>query len=143
MRPDWREVPRESTKGQWASLYVTLNHKGFIVMTKTTYERVAAPAAFLLLFDTVNNRIGLKPAALSTRNAYPASPSGPQGGRLVRAYRLLQDYGIVVPETLQFQNPEIDHDGILILDLRTARVSPRAANHYRKRERNSQPPEQS
>lgn len=135
MRPDWREVPREPARGQWAALYVTLNRKGNIVMNRTAYERLGAPAAFLLLFDAVNNRIGLKPAAASTRNAYPASPSGPSGGRLIRAYRLLQDFGIVVPDTLQFQNPEIDHDGILILDLRTARTSPRAANHFRNREK--------
>lgn len=135
MRPDWREVPRDDVRGQWAALYVTMNSKGFIVMSRVTYERLGAPKAFVLLFDTVNNRIGLKPTALSTRNAYPAGPSGSHGGKLVRAYRLTQEFGIALPETIRFHDPEIDQDGILILDLRTARVSPRGPNHIRKRER--------
>lgn len=135
VRPDWREIPRDNVKGQWAALYVTLNRKGNIVMSRVTYERLGAPQAFLLLFDAVNNRIGLKPTALGIRNAYPASPSGSRGGRMVRAYRLLQEFGIILPDTLQFHDPEIDQDGTLILDLRTARISKRAANHFRNRER--------
>ena len=42
-----------------------------------------------------------------------------------RAYRLLIEFGIKVPETLEFKDAEIDLDGQLILDLRTARVSAR------------------
>ena len=34
---------------------------------------------------------------------------------------------ISLPETIRFHDAEIDHDGILILDLRTARVSERVA----------------
>jgi len=133
MRPDWREISRDDVKGQWAALYITLNRKGNIVMSRVTYERLGAPKAFLLLYDQVNNRIGLKPTAPGIRNAYPASPSGSHGGKMVRAYRLVQEAGIVLPDTLQFHNPEIDQDGILILDLRTARISKRAANHSRNR----------
>jgi len=135
MRPDWREVPRNDVKGQWAALYITMNSKGEIVMSRVTYQRLGGPKAFVLLFDTVNNRIGLKPAALSTRNAYPVGPRGPRGGKVVRAYRLTQEFGIALPETIRFHDPEIDQDGILILDLRTARLSERAGNHVRNKER--------
>ena len=64
MKPDWREVPRDAVKGQWAALYVTRNRRGYIVMSRVTHERLGGPKAFQLLFDAVNNRIGLKPAAL-------------------------------------------------------------------------------
>lgn len=133
MKPDWREIPRDNVKGQWAALYITLNRNGNIVMSRVTYERLGEPKSFLLLYDQVNNRIGLKPTVPSSRNAYPASPSGSRGGKMVRAYRLLQEAGIVIPDTLQFQDAEIDQDGILVLDLRTARISARAANHFRNR----------
>jgi len=126
MKPDWREVPRDHVAGQWAALYVTLNKKGYIVMSRLTYQRMGEPKAFILLFDTVNNKIGLKPAVVGIRNAYPVGPSGRHGGKLIRAYRLLQEFGIDIPETLHFRDAEIDNDGILILDLRTARVSARA-----------------
>ena len=45
---------------------------------------------------------------------------------MIRAYRLLTEFGIVVKETLQFTDAEIDQDGVMILDWRSARVSPRA-----------------
>ena len=127
MRTDWREVPRDNVIGQWAALYVTMNRKGFLVMSRLTFQRMGEPKAVILLFDQVNNRIGLKPAQLSTRNAYHIGPSGSHGGKMVRAYRLMQEFGIVIPETIRFQDPEIDEDGILILDLRNARVSTRGA----------------
>lgn len=126
MRPDWRECPREARSGQWSAIYVTMNPKGYIVLGKAAYKKLGEPQAFLLLFDAVNNRIGLKPTGLGIKNAFPASKSGRHGGRLIRAYRLLTEFGIDVKETLQFPDAEIDHDGVLILDLRSARVSARA-----------------
>lgn len=131
MKPDWKECPHNDVQGQWAAFYVTMNPKGFIVMSRVTYQRLGEPQAFLLLFDTVNNRIGLKPTASGIRNAYPAAKSGRHGGRLVRAYRLMQEFGIILPETIQFKDTEIDQDGILILDLRTAMVSSRAKTQHR------------
>jgi len=126
MKPDWRECPRGDVKGQWAAFYVTMNPQGHVVMSRITYERLGEPKAFTLLFDKVNNQIGLKPTHAQDRNAYPVGPSGRYGGKLVRAYRLMQEFGISLPETIRFHNAEVDNDGILILDLRTARVSSRA-----------------
>jgi hypothetical protein len=33
---------------------------------------------------------------------------------------------------MQFTDVDIDHDGILVLDLRTAKISGRSAAHYRR-----------
>ena len=133
MRPDWREVPRGDMMPQYAGIYVTMNPTGDIVMSRVTYEQMGSPKAFLILFDTVNNRIGLKPATLSTRNAYPARVINRAGAKMVRGHRLTREYRIDLPQTVRFYDADIDEDGVLILDLRTARVSPRAANHYRNR----------
>jgi len=131
MKTTWKEVPRDHVQSQWAAFYVTMNRKGEIVMSRVTHDRLGAPRAFQLYYDTVNNRIGLKPAALAARNAYPAGPSGNRGGRVVRAYRLMQEFGVIINETLQFNGVEIDYDGLLVLDVRTARISPRAVgNRY-------------
>ena len=133
MKTMWKEIPRDSKRGQWAALYVTINRNGWIVMSCFTHDRLGAPPAYQLLFDPVNNRIGLKPSALAGKNAYPAGPQGPSGGKVIRAYRLLQDCNISIPDTLQFFDAEIDTDGTLILDLRTARVSRRALSHRENR----------
>ena len=133
MKRVWRECPRGEVLGQWASFYVTMNPKGFIVMSRIAYQRLGEPKAFQLLFDAANSCIGMKPAAASIRNAFPVGPSGRHGGKVVRAFRLMQEFGINLPETVRFHDAEIDPDGILILDLRTAKVSERAKgqNKYR------------
>lgn len=127
MRPNWKEVPRGDVVGQWAAHYVTLNRKGQIVMSRKTFERAGGPEAFTILFDDVNNRIGLKAAHKSTKNAYPVGPAGRHGGKMVRAFRLIQEFGIILSETIQFQNIEFDEDDIMILDLRSAKVSTRGS----------------
>lgn len=67
------------------------------------------------------------------KHAYPARKYGKRGGRVVRVFRLLTEYSIKLPDTVEFKDAEIDMDGQLILDLRTARVSPRAHSQSRKK----------
>ena len=138
MKRDWKEIGRGDKRAQWAGIYATLNNKGTIVLNRTADERMGSPAAYQLLYDSANNTIGLKPTALSMRNAYPAQKSGRHGGRKVNAYRLLTECSLVIKETLEFPDAEIDEDEILILNLRTARVSNRALNHPRKHTRSQE-----
>ncbi len=134
MRADWQEVPRGDVMPQYAGIYVTMNPMGDIVMSRVTYEMMGSPKAFLILFDKTNRRIGLKPAALATRNAYPARVSNRAGAKMVRGHRLTRDHRIDLPHTVRFYDADIDEDGILTLDLRTAKVSPRARLHAKPRE---------
>ena len=129
MKREWKQIPRGDRRAQWAGIYATLNSKGIIVLNRAADERMGSPAAFHLLYDAPNNTIGLKPTALAMRNAYPTQKSGRHGGRKVNAYRLLTECSLVVKETLEFPDAEIDEDGILILNLRTAKISKRALNH--------------
>ena len=125
IKPRWSECPRDSRTGQWSAPYITLNSKGWFSIGRITWERTGSPEAYILLFDSANSRIGLKPALKSSKNAYPARRFGPHGGRYIRAYRLLQEFGIQLAETIRFVNPEQDEEGILMLDLRTAKLCPR------------------
>ena len=109
-----------------SGVYVTINREGAIALNKVAYSRMGEPAAFLIMFDQTNSRIMLKPTALSTKHAYCAGKNRKRGGPLVRAYRLITQFGVKIPETLEFKDAEIDIDGQLILDLRTTRISPRA-----------------
>ena len=119
MKRDWERCPRGDAAGRWAAPYVTMNAGGKIVISRHTHERMSEPEAYMLLFDRQNNTIGLDPAARATPDAYPAAPNGRHGGRQIRAYRLLRRFDIPISDTIRFR-PEIDDDGVLILDLRTA-----------------------
>lgn len=133
MKRDWKEIPRDGKRAQWAGIYVTMNGKGMIVMNRAAYERLDEPAAFLLWYDGANHTVGLKPTGVSMKNAFPVMKSGRHGGRKVGAYRLLVECGVHIKDTLEFKDAEIDEDGILLLSLRTAEVSKRALNHPRRR----------
>ena len=133
MHIEWSVLPRGDVHPTHSRVYVTMNRRGEIAMNGLTYNRVGAPAAFLIMFDKTNSRIALKPTGATMKDAYPARKRGRRNARVVRAYRLLTEFGIVLPDTIEFQNAEIDPDGQLILDLRTARVSPKAHSQCRKR----------
>lgn len=133
MKRFWKELPKDDKKAQWAGLYVTLNSKGSLVMNRATHQRLGEPAAFHILWDAANYTIGLKPTYPRVRNAYPVMRSGKHGGKRVSVYRLLTEYGLHIKETLEFPDAEIDENGILLLHLRTAKVSNRAINHPSRR----------
>jgi hypothetical protein len=133
MKRAWKMIERCDKRAQWAGIYATLNSKGIIVLNRAADERMNSPAAYHLLYDAANNTIGLKPTAAAMRNAYPAQRSGRHGGKKINAYRLVTECSLVVEETLEFPDAEIDHEGILILNLRTARISNRALNHPTRR----------
>lgn len=133
-------MPRDDIRGPWAALYVTMNPHGHIVMSRVTYEKLGEPAAFNILFDEVNNRIGLKPTVAAARDAYKPVKVTRHGARRVSVFRLMQDYRIELPQTIRFHDADIDHDGILVLDLRTARVSERSLGHYRRRQKLAEQP---
>ena len=135
MRAEWVEVKRGYVMPQYAGVYVTMNAKGEIVMSRVTHEKMGAPKAFLLLFDRVNSRIGLKPSTPLTRNAYPALVSNRCGAKMVRAYRLVAEHRIILPHTVQFHDADFDEDGILILDLRTAKPSRRALGRNQRKQK--------
>lgn len=132
MNIEWSILPRGDVHPAHTRVYVTINKLGTIAMNRVTYQRMDEPAAFLVMFDRVNNRIALKPTGATMKNAYPARKYGRRGGRVVRAFRLLTEFGVVIKDTVEFKDAEIDTDGQLILDLRSARVSPRAHSQSRR-----------
>ena len=133
MKAEWTMLPRGDVASQHSAVYVTMNRKGEIALNGVALKRLGGAEAFHVLFDRVNSRIGLRPTNPAMKNAYPARKYGRRGARMVRAYRLLTEFGIELPDTMEFKDAEIDADGQLILDLRTARISPKAHSQCRKK----------
>lgn len=126
-RVHWEIVPRGDVSTNGARLYVSINKEGFITFNPRVFERLGKPEAVLLMFDRLNSRIALKPTVKALKNAYPIRTRNDRGSRIVRAARLLIEYSLEIPELLEFKNIEFDRDGLLILDLRTARASNRGS----------------
>ncbi|MBK9214461.1 MAG: hypothetical protein IPM59_02490 [Chloracidobacterium sp.] len=59
MKADWEVIKRGDVMPRYAGLYVTLNPKGDIVMSRFTWETMGGPKAFFIMWDAPNQRIGL------------------------------------------------------------------------------------
>lgn len=83
------------------------------------FEQMGEPEAAVLLFDKCNHTIGIAPAEKDAINAYPLIAKRYDRHRTIRANLFCRHHMIYVPRTAAFGKVEIDHDGILLLDLRT------------------------
>lgn len=127
----WSVLPRGDVAPHWSRIYVTMNRGGSIVLSKTTVERLGCPEAVLIMLDTMNFRLALKPAKATEQNAYPLRRYGRSGGKIIRAYRLLTEFGLKAPDTVEFIEPMLDEEGKLILNLNKIRISPKAHSQCR------------
>ena len=96
------------------------------------YERLGEPMTFHLLFDAVNNRIGVEPMVPEISNAYRVAKYEKNGDRVVKAWRLMEEFGIDLPGTIRFDSADIDQEGVLVLNPRTVKVSARSVAQMRK-----------
>jgi hypothetical protein len=116
--------------GRWSSVHVTMNPKGMISLTRFALEVLDSPEAVHLFFEKLNQTIYLKPTKLVMKHAFPVKQRGRCGGGKIRAFRLCEQFGIRLPETVRFIDPQIDADGMMNLDLRKVK---RGSNGHRKR----------
>ena len=130
----WEVLPRGDVAPHWSGLYVTMNRAGSIVMSRVTHERLDQPEAVRILFDPVHGRLALEPVKPDVQNAYPIRKYGRRGGKIVRAYRILTEFPITPPDTVEFLNVKIDAEGKLILNLRDIRISPKAHSQCRQKQ---------
>ena len=123
MRTMWKVIERDAKAGRWMTMYASLSPKGVIALSRRTWEKTGRPLAYLVMFDEANQRIGLKPAAAGEKNAYPASTRGKSDCRRINAFRMMAEQRLTLTYGLRFTDIEIDADGVLTLDLRTAAVN--------------------
>lgn len=128
---DWKVVPRGDRHFSDTRTYVTMNRKGEIALNGAAWRRIGEPTAVLVMYNPPNSLIMLKPTNESATNAFPVRKRGRRDGRVIRVFRLLTEFNLKLPDTIEFSDPEIDIDCQLVLDLRTARVSARAHSQCR------------
>ena len=121
MKRIWAECPNDRRPGPWAKVWVTLSPKGRLVLGEKMFRQLGEPGWVRMLFDTANQCIGVQPVREGTANAYRVSREGPRAPMIVRAFRLMAEFDVRLAETVQFDDAEVDAEGILLLDLRTAR----------------------
>jgi hypothetical protein len=128
---EWKVVPRGDRHHSDTRTYVTMNRKGEIAMNGAAWKRIGQPNAVMVMYNPPNSLIMLKPTSDGAKNAFPLRKHGKRDGRIIRAFRLLTEFNLRLPDTIEFTAPEIDINCQMTLDLRTARVSPKAHSQCR------------
>ena len=115
---NWEEFP-VGPHGESEKLHVTIDKKGTILIGAKAYEKLGKPEAAVLLFDKLKSVIGLLPTNPRAGNAYKFVKKVNGRHTVVRAIRFCRHHGIRIGRTMAFNDPVIDSEGILMLDLKT------------------------
>jgi hypothetical protein len=123
----WEVCPHNDKGTRWSSLYVTMNTKGWISLSKFTFEKLGEPERVRVLYERSTNTVGIEAVSTLTTDAFRLGKKW-SGGRVIYALRLIQEFRLKVPRSLRFMNPEFDENGILILDLNDTRPAQKGQN---------------
>ncbi len=107
-------------------LYVSLNKRGEFVMNPAAWRWLGDVANVTLLYDEERGLIGIKYPVAIDRHFFRVKPYGRRKRqRIVRAARMIRQFGISVQETLVFKPVRkmvYNKENVLLLDLNSADV---------------------
>ena len=129
MLNNWKKVTH-SRNDSWKPAIVSLSPRGRLALNASAWRLVGSPEAVEVLFDQTNNCIGLQPTSIVNRDHYRVAAHRSARCYVIRIHRVLEEFRIKLPATVRFYDMEVDRDGILVLDLRTARIPPIVTNHW-------------
>ena len=99
---------RPGRKIKQRRIYVSLNRRGEIALNERAFREIGQPASVTLLYDVKTRTIGIKYPVVMDRHFFPARRYGRgRRMRIVRAARMLKQFGIEVDATLVFPNVEV------------------------------------
>ena len=127
MKRKWELCPHAEAGTRWSSLYVTMNPKGYLSLSRYTFEKLGEPEKVQLLFDRATNTIGVQSVSKLAKEAFRTSSKG-SGGRVIYALRLIQEFRLQIARTVRFMHPEFDEDNVLLLDLNNTRPAQKGQN---------------
>jgi len=103
--------------------HVTISKLGHLFFNRHALALLGDPIAVTLMYDRKRKIIGVMPSDRRRPNAFPLRRKDGEAsrGRMLHANNFCKHYAIRPTETLAFLNPEINHNGILILNLHEVR----------------------
>ena len=117
----WDVFKADIKSGKRYEPLVTLQMKGLLGFNPAAYELLGRPDAVELMFDKLNGSIGIKAVQADSPHAVTVRRANSSDSRAVSAATFCVYYGIRYENSLRFRNIRLDHEGILVLDLRDAR----------------------
>ena len=98
-------------------IHITINKTGLIYINNNAHRLLGCPEAVQLFFNRSKDVIAVKPAHARLPDAFPVKEKS--GYYIVHSSPFCRHFGIRLTTTEKFVQPDIDKDGILMLDLKT------------------------
>lgn len=98
---------------------VTLNRKGVVLLNTAAYRELQEPGAVKFYYDGNERIIGMRAADIRLANSFPVRRKS-ENHYLIFASPLCRHYRIKPAGTILFNDIELDHTGMIKLDLKTA-----------------------
>ena len=102
-------------------MHVTLSRDKDFYINKVALDALGDPEAVRYFFDVGRSWIGIRKESPEIEQAFPLRKKMKGQGGLVRAAQFCNRYGIHPEVSITFQDVRVDADGMMILDLKTAR----------------------
>ena len=121
MMTDWQEFKGGEHKTRYKFPRVTMSKSGEIRFGRRALEVLDRPRAVTLYFDVSRSCIGVKPVTPSETSFEMVRREDTSLYAYVRGSSFCKHYGIKPEASIEFVDVEMDADGIMVLDLKTAR----------------------
>ena len=123
MATHWQSYRGGPTKAPASVVNISINSKSVITLNRKAHDLLKGAESALLVFDEKNSIIGLIASDSRNAEAFPIRQKN-SCSWVVNAAPFCRHFRISVERTERFDDPELDNEGILRLDLkRTHNVS--------------------
>jgi hypothetical protein len=116
MERQWEEFAHGPVVQNSERIHATINRRGNLFLNRLAVEALGEPDSVVLMYDRRRSTIGITRAPSSRQNAFRLKRNR-NGSRMIYAANFCRFYSICPEETLAFTAPEVDKNGVLILDL--------------------------
>jgi hypothetical protein len=127
----WQTYRGTAARKRQNAITVSISRKCSINLSRAAAWLIGNPGWVLMMYDERNSVIGMTASTEDTPGAFLLRQRERDGGRTVCVTPFCRHFRIQVDGTEQFDDPTVDEDGVLRLDLkRTHRVEQR--NPYKR-----------
>ena len=117
MKREWQEFFGSANERLRTRVRVTLNARGVLLLNRCAFEAIGSPGAVTLLYDAHDRTIGLREVDPAAPNAFPVKRKDTFHNYTVHTSPLCKHYRLFPTRTVRFNKPEIDNQGVLVLEL--------------------------
>jgi hypothetical protein len=98
---------------------VSINPRGHFHVNRKAIIAMGEPDAVVLYFDRERKAIGMRRSPIDHRSAFRlVRKASNESGRMIFATNFCRHHNITPTATIRFAAPQVNKDGILILDLK-------------------------